>query len=75
MKSLISSQTWLHQLIIDNTAGGTPKDFPTYVARYLSASTGIQFIDTPNNLEQLYTYNIIVELSGTLNTLSVSLSE
>ena len=75
MQSLINTQTRLHQLKMIGNTDGTPNDFRTYVVRYLSVSTGIPFIDAPNDMEQLHTYNIMVEMSSILNTLSTSLSE
>lgn len=69
----------LFQLAIGGTAVGTgintPKGFGKYVADSLSELTRYSFVDAPNKFEALATHDTMVELSGALNTLAVSLSE
>ena len=68
----------LYQLAIGGTAVGTgintPKGFGKYVAEKLNELTRFPFIDAPNKFEALATHDTMVELSGALNTLAVSLS-
>ncbi|CAF1551912.1 unnamed protein product, partial [Didymodactylos carnosus] len=67
----------LHELAIGGTAVGTgintPKGFGKSVAEALHDITKLPFVDAPNKFEALATHDTMVELSGSLNTLAVSL--
>ncbi len=69
----------LYELAIGGTAVGTginaPKGFGKLVAQTLNELTQLPFIDAPNKFEALATHDTMVELSGALNTLAVSLSK
>jgi fumarate hydratase class II len=69
----------LYELAIGGTAVGTginsPKGFGELVARTLKDLTNLPFVDAPNKFEALATHDTMVELSGSLNTLAVSLSK
>jgi fumarate hydratase class II len=69
----------LYQLAIGGTAVGTgintEKDFGKFVAEVLRELTQLPFVDAPNKFEALATHDTMVELSGSLNTLAVSLSK
>jgi fumarate hydratase, class II len=61
------------------TAVGTglnaPAGFDGAVAKQISAATGLAFIPAPNKFEALATHDGLVQMSGTLNTLAVSLTK
>jgi fumarate hydratase class II len=61
------------------TAVGTglnaPAGFDVAVAKQISAATGLAFIPAPNKFEALATHDGLVQMSGTLNTLAVSLTK
>lgn len=67
----------LHELAIGGTAVGTGLnthiDFPVKVAAAIAKETGIPFVSAENKFEALATHDALVEVSGTLNTLAVSL--
>ncbi len=69
----------LYELAIGGTAVGTginaPKGFGKLVAQMLKELTHLPFIDAPNKFEALATHDTMVEISGALNTLAVSLSK
>ncbi len=69
----------LYQLAIGGTAIGTgintPKGFGKFVAQTLNELTQLPFVDAPNKFEALATHDTMVEMSGALNTLAVSLSK
>ena len=73
-----TSQSRLYELAIGGTAVGTginsPKGFGKLVAQTLQELTKLPFVDAPNKFEALATHDTMVELSGSLNTLAVSLS-
>ena len=68
----------LYELAIGGTAVGTgintPKGFGKLVAGALKDLTKLPFVDAPNKFEALATHDTMVELSGSLNTVAVSLS-
>lgn len=78
IERLKSSQSRLYELAIGGTAVGTgintPKGFGKLVAKTLEDLTQLPFVDAPNKFEALATHDTMVELSGALNTLAVSLS-
>ncbi|UJR21058.1 hypothetical protein I4U23_024158 [Adineta vaga] len=67
----------LYQLAIGGTAVGTgintPKGFGKFVAQTLNELTQLPFVDAPNKFEALATHDTMVEVSGALNTVAVSL--
>lgn len=67
----------LHELAIGGTAVGTGLnthiDFPVKVAASIAKETGIPFVSAENKFEALATHDALVEVSGALNTLAVSL--
>ncbi|CAM4868159.1 unnamed protein product [Rotaria socialis] len=77
IERLKTSQIRLSELAIGGTAVGTginaPKDFGKFVAQILTELTQVSFLDAPNKFEALATHDTMVELSGALNTLAVSL--
>ena len=79
IERLKTSEPRLYELAIGGTAVGTgintPKGFGRFVADELKKLTNLPFIDAPNKFEALATHDTMVELSGQLNTVAVSLSE
>lgn len=69
----------LYPLAQGGTAVGTgincPKDFPTMFARTVADYTGIAFESAINKFEALATHDALVELSGVLNVLAVSVTK
>jgi fumarate hydratase, class II len=69
----------LARLAQGGTAVGTglnaPAGFGEAFAGEMSAITGIPFITAPNKFEALAAHDILVDLSGRLNTLAVALSK
>ncbi|PTQ12825.1 fumarate hydratase, class II [Sphingomonas oleivorans] len=69
----------LHRLAQGGTAVGTglnaPKGFDRDVAAELALLTGLPFETAPNKFEALATHDTLVELSGVLNVIAVSLSK
>jgi len=68
---------FLHELAIGGTAVGTglnthPK-FAVQVAASIAKETGIPFVSAENKFEALATHDALVEVSGALKTLAVSL--
>ena len=61
------------------TAVGTglnaPADFAEDFAAELSAITGVMFHSAPNKFEALASHDVLVDLSGRLNTLAVALTK
>ncbi|CAF1468763.1 unnamed protein product [Adineta ricciae] len=77
IERLQTCETRLYQLAIGGTAVGTgintPKGFGKFVSQTLAELTQLPFVDAPNKFEALATHDTMVELSGALNTLAVSL--
>jgi fumarate hydratase class II len=69
----------LHLLAQGGTAVGTglnaPKGFAAEFARQIGTLTRVPFITAPNKFEALATHDTLVELSGALNVLAVSLTK
>lgn len=65
------------QLAQGGTAVGTGLNtyfgFPEAIAEQVSKETGYQFTTAPNKFEALAAHDALVELSGSLNTVAVSL--
>jgi fumarate hydratase, class II len=84
---LIAGQARIEGIVVHNiqklaqggTAVGTglnaPKDFGTAIAELISAATGIAFEPARNKFEALASNDGLVQMSGTLNTLAVSLTK
>ncbi len=77
IKRIKNTEEYLSELAIGGTAVGTGlnthKDFGKKVARELSKLTGIKFREAENHFEAQGTKDAIVELSGALKTVAVSL--
>ncbi|QJB68837.1 class II fumarate hydratase [Parasphingorhabdus halotolerans] len=69
----------LHQLAQGGTAVGTglnaPENFGEHIAREISKITGLKFTSAPNKFAELAAHDTMVELSGALSTLAVSLTK
>lgn len=69
----------LHQLAQGGTAVGTglnaPENFGENIAKEISKITGLKFTSAPNKFAELAAHDTMVELSGSLNTLAVSLTK
>jgi fumarate hydratase, class II len=69
----------LHQLAQGGTAVGTglnaPKGFAEAFAAEIADLTGLPFETAPNKFEALATHDTLVELSGVLNVIAVSLTK
>ena len=69
----------LHQLAQGGTAVGTglnaPENFGEHIAKEISKITGLKFTSAPNKFAELAAHDTMVELSGSLNTLAVSLTK
>ena len=69
----------LHRLAQGGTAVGTglnsPAGFDTAIAAELATLTGLPFVTAPNKFEALASHDTMVELSGALNVLAVSLTK
>ncbi|GAB5488777.1 MAG: class II fumarate hydratase [Parasphingorhabdus sp.] len=69
----------LYQLAQGGTAVGTglnaPENFGEHIANEISKITGLKFTSAPNKFAELAAHDTMVELSGALNTLAVSLTK
>lgn len=67
----------LHELALGGTAVGTGlnthKDFPAKAAQMIAKETGIPFVSAENKFEALASHDALVEVSGALKNLAVSL--
>jgi fumarate hydratase class II len=67
----------LHELALGGTAVGTGlnthQDFPVKAAAVIASETQIPFVSAENKFEALATHDALVEVSGALKNLSVSL--
>ncbi|MBK5263810.1 MAG: class II fumarate hydratase [Alphaproteobacteria bacterium] len=72
-------QPRLHALAQGGTAVGTglnaPPKFDTDIAYEISAITSLPFTAAPNKFAELAAHDTLVELSGALNTLAVSMTK
>lgn len=77
MKALKNTLEHLSELALGGTAVGTglnaPKGYDVMVANYIAQITGLPFITAPNKFEALASHDSMVETSGALKTLAVSL--
>ena len=69
----------LYQLAQGGTAVGTglnaPENFGDHIAKEISKITGLKFTSAPNKFAELAAHDTLVELSGALNALAVSLTK
>ena len=69
----------LLKLAQGGTAVGTglnaPENFGEHIAKEISKITGLKFTSAPNKFAELAAHDTMVELSGALNTLAVSLTK
>lgn len=77
MKALTNTLDHLRELALGGTAVGTglntPKGYAVKVAEKIGELTGMPFITAPNKFESLSAHDALVEASGALKTLAVSL--
>ncbi len=79
----IRTEPMVEQAITRLAQGGTavgtglnaPQDFDKDFAREISAVTGLTFFAAPNKFEALASHDVLVDLSGRLNTLAVALTK
>jgi fumarate hydratase class II len=69
----------LYRLAQGGTAVGTglnaPKDFGPAFAEEMASLTGLPFVSAPNKFAEMAAHDTLVELSGVLNTMAVSLTK
>lgn len=77
LKALKNTLPHLSELALGGTAVGTglnaPKNYDVLVAHKIAELTGLPFITAPNKFESLSAHDAMVETSGALKTLAVSL--
>lgn len=77
IKAIKNTLPHLSELALGGTAVGTgintPKGYSEVVAGKIASLTGLPFISAPNKFESLAAHDAIVESSGALKTLAVSL--
>ncbi|UCG27551.1 MAG: class II fumarate hydratase [Bacteroidales bacterium] len=77
IKALKNTLPHLSELALGGTAVGTglntPKGYDVLVARKISEISGFPFITAPNKFESLAAHDAMVESSGALKTVAVSL--
>ena len=79
LKRINSALPRLYELALGGTAVGTGLNthpqFAQKVAQEIAKLTGHPFVSAPNKFEALATQDAIVEMSGALNTIAVSLTK
>jgi fumarate hydratase, class II len=77
IRALKNTLLHLSELALGGTAIGTginaPKGYAELVAKHIAELTGLPFITAPNKFESLSAHDAIVETSGALKTIAVSL--
>jgi fumarate hydratase class II len=77
LKALRNTLPHLAELALGGTAVGTglnaPRNYDVLVAAKIAELTGLPFITAPNKFESLSAHDAMVETSGALKTLAVSL--
>ncbi len=77
IRRIESTRAHLRELALGGTAVGTglntPKEFPTLAIQKISEITGLEFIEAPNHFEAQGGRDAVVETSGQLKTVAVSL--
>jgi len=79
LKALENTLSHLSELALGGTAVGTglntPKGYSKRVAEYIAKFTELPFISAPNKFEALAAHDALVETSGALKQLAVSLNK
>ena len=77
LKALKNTLPHMSELALGGTAVGTgintPKGYSELVAKNIAELTGFPFVTAPNKFESLSAHDAVVESSGALKTLAVSL--
>ena len=77
IRRIENTRAHLRELALGGTAVGTglntPKEFPPLAIKKISAISGLEFVEAPNRFEALAARDAVVETSGMLKTLAVSL--
>jgi len=77
LKALENTLPHLSEIALGGTAVGTginaPKDYADLVAKKIAELTGLPFVTAPNKFESLAAHDAVVEASGALKRLAVSL--
>ncbi|MBL0044424.1 MAG: class II fumarate hydratase [Flavobacteriales bacterium] len=77
MRSVHNALEMVRELALGGTAVGTglnaPKGYSVLVAKKIAELTGLPFVTAPNKFEALAAHDAMVELSGALKRLAVSL--
>ncbi|MCQ2285796.1 MAG: class II fumarate hydratase [Bacteroidales bacterium] len=77
LRAIENALPHLMQLPIGGTAVGTglntPKGYDKLAVEYVNRFTGFQFTNTPNKFEAMATHDAMVEMSGALKLMAVSL--
>jgi fumarate hydratase class II len=77
MRAVNNALVMVSELALGGTAVGTglnaPKGYSVLVAKKIAELTGLPFITAPNKFESLAAHDAMVELSGALKRLAVSL--
>ena len=77
IRTIKNSLEHLSELALGGTAVGTgintPKGYSELVAKKIAEFTGLPFVTAPNKFESLAAHDAIVEASGALKTVAVSL--
>ncbi|HMC96570.1 MAG TPA: class II fumarate hydratase [Flavobacteriales bacterium] len=77
MRAVNNALTMVSELALGGTAVGTglnaPKGYSVLVAKKIAELTGLPFVTAPNKFESLAAHDAMVELSGALKRLAVSL--
>ena len=77
LRAIENTLNHLSELALGGSAVGTginvPKGYAEIVARHIAEATGLPFVTAPNKFEALAAHDGIVEASGALKTLAVSL--
>jgi len=77
IKALKATLPHLSELALGGTAVGTglntPKGYDVHVAAKIAELTGLPFVTAPNKFEALSAHDAMVETSGALKTIAVSL--
>lgn len=77
IRAIINSLGMISELALGGTAVGTglntPKGYDVLVAKKIAELTGLPFVTAPNKFEALAAHDAMVELSGALKRVAVSL--
>jgi fumarate hydratase class II len=77
MRAIRNALAMVHELALGGTAVGTglnaPVGYDVLVAKKIAALTGLPFVTAPNKFEALAAHDAMVELSGALKRVAVSL--